>query len=97
MCFINITFIPLKDNIYENTIESSFESLNDWSQFFTINEVKEWFIKKRQCSDMKIIDIPLNETKDWIIDKTTGNISHKSNDFFRILFAFVEYRFLCIS
>jgi len=73
-----------KSCIYENTIESSFEALNDWSLFHTIDEVKVWFKNKQSESDMEVIDIPLNETQDWIADEKTGNIHHKSNDFFTI-------------
>lgn len=73
-----------KSDIYSNTIESSFEALNDWSLFHTLDEVKVWFKKKQSESDMEVIDIPLNETKGWIVDEKTGNIHHKSNDFFTI-------------
>ena len=74
----------VKSNIYENTLESSFEALNDWSLFYNISEVKNWFVTKQDDSDMEVIDIPLNETKDWYTDKKTGNIYHKSRDFFTI-------------
>ncbi|MEA3450586.1 MAG: NDP-hexose 2,3-dehydratase family protein [Bacteroidota bacterium] len=71
-------------NIYNNTLESSFEALNDWSLFYSLEDVKSWFKLKKEESDMTVIDIPLNEIKDWIIDENTGNISHKSKDFFTI-------------
>lgn len=70
--------------IYENTIEAAFESLNDWSLKHTLDEVKEFFINKRENSDMEIIDIPMKEVKDWHIDPDTGNIYHKSKDFFTV-------------
>ena len=35
-----------KSKIYHNTLESSFESLNDWSLFYTLEEVKSWFKEK---------------------------------------------------
>ncbi len=74
----------VKSNIYDNTVESSFEALNDWSLFHTLNEVKNWFTLKQDESDMEVIDIPLNETKGWCIDEKTGNIYHQSKDFFII-------------
>jgi oxidase EvaA len=74
----------IKDKIYQNTIESAFEALNDWSLFYELNDVKEWFLQKKELGDMVIEDIPLKETKDWFIDEQTGNIYHKSKDFFTI-------------
>ena len=74
----------VKDTIYQNTLEASFESLNDWSLFNSLKDVKNWFIEKRKTAPMEIIDIPMKEVKDWYTDETTGNIYHKSNDFFVI-------------
>ncbi|MCG3710625.1 NDP-hexose 2,3-dehydratase family protein [Aliarcobacter butzleri] len=76
--------IFIKSNLYKNTIESSFESLNDWSLFYSLTDVKQWFKEKRQNAPIEIINIPLKEVKDWHIDKLTGNIYHVSNDFFVI-------------
>jgi len=69
-------------NIYQNTLEASFEALNDWSLHYTLSEVKSWFRQKQVESDMEISEIPLNELDGWATDEKTGNISHKSNDFF---------------
>jgi len=74
----------LADKIYDNTVESAFEALNDWSLFFSIDEVKEWLVEKKENADFEVKDIPLNKVKDWIIEQKTGNIYHKSNDFFII-------------
>ena len=74
----------LNSNIYDNTIESSFEALNDWSLFYSLNDVRHWFENKRKTAHMDVIDIPMNEVKDWYTDKKTGNIYHKSKDFFVI-------------
>lgn len=71
-------------NLYEHSIESSFESLNDWSLFFTLTQVKEWFLDKRKNAPMQVFDIPINEVKGWKIDNKTGNISHASGGFFTI-------------
>lgn len=70
--------------IYPHAIESFFESLNDWSQFYTLEEVKTWFIDKRSNSSLVIENIPLNQTRCWHIDPETGNIHHDSGDFFTI-------------
>lgn len=69
---------------YEHSAEASFESLKDWSIFFTLDQVKQWFISKRKDAQMQVVEIPLNEVKDWQIDRATGNISHKSGNFFHI-------------
>lgn len=69
---------------YEHAVECSFESLNDWSLFFTLSQVKEWFIAKRKNASMQVIDIPISELKGWKVDSKTGNISHDSGGFFTI-------------
>ena len=69
-------------DIYENTLEASFESLNDWSLHYTLAEIKIWFKQKQLDCDMEVSEISLNEATDWTIDSDTGNISHKSKDFF---------------
>lgn len=76
---------PFKvDSGYQHAIESFFESLNDWSKFHTLNDVKTWFIDKRKNSSLEVSDIPLTEVKGWNIDSETGDISHDSGDFFTI-------------
>lgn len=69
---------------YPHMIEASFESLNDWSVFNNLAEVKHWFLTKKENSTLIVEDIPLNQVHDWSIDAETGNISHKSGDFFVI-------------
>lgn len=72
------------ESIYPHAIESFFESLNDWSQFHTLEDVKKWFLEKREFSSLSVTDIPLNEVSGWKADPKTGNISHCSGDFFII-------------
>jgi oxidase EvaA len=71
-----------ESEIFHHSIEAAFESLNDWSTFYTLDEVTIWFKDKREKNEMKISDIPLNEVENWNIDKETGNIYHQSGDFF---------------
>tara|TARA_B110000008_G_C16925542_1_gene546550 strand:- start:381 stop:1166 length:786 start_codon:yes stop_codon:yes gene_type:complete len=73
-----------KSDIYQNTLESSFEALNDWSLHYTLSEVKSWFRQKQVESDMEISEIPLKDVVGWAADENTGNIGHKSDDFFVI-------------
>lgn len=72
------------DDIYPHASESFFESINDWSTFYTLDQVKEWFGNKRKNSTLQVVDIPLKDVAGWNVDEDTGNISHKSNDFFTI-------------
>ena len=73
-----------RSKIYHNTLESSFESLNDWSLFYTLQEVKSWFKKKQINSDMEVTEVSLNDLNGWASDEISGNIKHISNDFFEI-------------
>ncbi|MCS6153479.1 NDP-hexose 2,3-dehydratase family protein [Shewanella oncorhynchi] len=74
----------LNDELYTHTLETMFESLNDWSCFNSLSEIKVWFEDKKKQSTLVIENIPLNAVKGWKIDELTGNISHESGDFFTI-------------
>ena len=67
---------------YKHTLETSFESLKDWSIFHTLDEVKKWFVDKRKNTNMSLTEVGINELNDWSVDSQTGNISHFSKDFF---------------
>lgn len=69
---------------YTHAIEAYFESLDDWSVFYTLEELKEWFVSKRKSPSMSVREVPIKQLDGWIVDKQTGNISHKSKDFFLI-------------
>lgn len=72
----------LHSTVYNNTVEAAFESLNDWSLYGDLDDVKKWFSELRAVAPMEVVDIPLNEVEGWAIDEKTGNVFHKSNDFF---------------
>lgn len=72
------------DKVYPHTIECTFETLSDWSVFHTLSEVKSWFLSKKENSSLVVENIAVKEMKDWLIDDKTGNIYHKSRDFFLI-------------
>lgn len=82
--FISINKEFCGDEIYEHALECYFESLNDWSKFHNLEQVKSWFLNKRKSSTLVIEDIPMKEVTGWSIDEVTGNISHESGDFFTI-------------
>lgn len=71
-------------SVYPHKTEMLFESLRDWSLFYSMDEVKQWFLDKRKNCKMRVIDIPLKEVAHWVIDNTTGNIFHDTKDFFII-------------
>ena len=73
-----------RESSYPHLLECMFESLRDWSSFYTLEEVKSWFREKKEKSTLEVLDIPLNNLKDWYRDHETGNIQHKSKDFFVI-------------
>ena len=71
-------------HVYPHTVEAFFESISDRSLFYTLEEVKKWFIRKRENSTLLVENIPLKEANGWFVDEKTGNISHVSGDFFTI-------------
>lgn len=71
-------------SIPEYRIEGHFESLNDWSLTDNLSAVESWFEGLRASCPMQIEEIPIKEVKDWLIDPQTGDISHKSGEFFRV-------------
>jgi len=64
--------------------EHQFECLQDWSLLHSLEEVREWFCAQRTNCPMQVTDIPLKETKGWLIHPDTGNITHESGSFFSI-------------
>jgi oxidase EvaA len=72
------------DQVYPHTIECAFEALSDWSIFHTLADVKSWFQLKKEASSMVVANIALKDMRDWLIDENTGDVYHKSKDFFVI-------------
>ena len=69
---------------YKHSHEGLVENLKDWSLFHSLDEVKTIFRKKREECKMSVKEIPIKLLDEWSVDKKTGNISHKSDDFFII-------------
>ncbi len=78
----NLQFQP--SETYAHRLEMQFESLQDWSLFYNLSEIEEWFLDKRKKYPMKVTDIPLNEVEGWVINEKTGDIFHNSGEFFKI-------------
>jgi len=68
----------------DRRLEHQFECLNDWSQFHSEKDIKDWFMEMRRDCPMQVDEIPLNQVRNWHTDQTTGNINHQSGDFFQI-------------
>ncbi|MDA9842426.1 NDP-hexose 2,3-dehydratase family protein [Gammaproteobacteria bacterium] len=71
-----------QDQIFPHALECLFESLSDRSVFHSISDVRSWFLSKKANSRLHVENISLKDMNDWLVDDKTGNIQHKSNDFF---------------
>lgn len=63
-------------------LEYFIESLEDFSLFGNIDDTKKWFNKIRKSDQMRIEKLNLSNLEQWKINDK--NISHKSNEFFKI-------------
>jgi oxidase EvaA len=70
--------------VYGHSLEAIFESITDWSQFYSLEQIKEWFSAKRYNPSMIVEKVDLAALKDWVTCSKTGNITHKSGDFFSV-------------
>ena len=61
------------------------ECANNESSLHKLEYVVQWFNGQRKKCGMGIKEIGINELKEWSIDKNTGNISHKSGEFFSVI------------
>ena len=57
--------------------------MTDWSVFHSLDDVKIGF-KKRQNPKMQASPVAMKDLTDWIIDGYTGNIYHKTNEYFSL-------------
>lgn len=76
--------LKIDSQIDARRLEHHFECFRDWSLFHDEESVKKWFLQKRHECTMQLEDIPLNQTKDWLIDPDTGNVQHISGEFFSV-------------
>ena len=58
------------------------ESIYNWSNRKP-DIVYQWILRQRQSSKMKVSLKPINDLREWKVEKN-GNIKHKSNKFFSI-------------
>ena len=74
----------INDNV-RSRIETMIESIQDDNQINKLDYVIDWFNKKREESDMIVEEIGVKDLEKWNIQKKSGNISHESKGFFKII------------
>lgn len=62
--------------------EVAVESLRDWSQFGSLEEVREWFLAQRAANPMTVSRIPVDQCRGWHVEQETGYLRHDSGEFF---------------
>tara|TARA_Y100000816_G_C26049372_1_gene550070 strand:+ start:315 stop:1079 length:765 start_codon:yes stop_codon:yes gene_type:complete len=67
------------------TIESTIESLKDWSEIMTLDQFKDWFINQQKNCSMGVKKIPLSELNGWETQNKKDAICHESKSFFSII------------
>ena len=66
-------------------IQVMLDSIRDDNQINKLNDVIEWFNKKREESDMIVEEIDINDLDKWSVEQESGNISHESGGFFEVI------------
>ena len=66
-------------------IQVMLDSIRDDNQINKLEDVIEWFKKKREESDMLVEEIPINELDKWNVNDVLGNITHESGGFFEVI------------
>lgn len=69
-------------DIDEDRLEFHFETLKDWSVFYTFDGIREWYENVIAKEEMVVKEIPLSECKKWIFGE--DKIYHESGEFFSI-------------
>jgi oxidase EvaA len=69
-------------DVEEDRLEFHFETLKDWSVFYTFDEIREWYENVIAKEEMAVEEIPLSECKKWIFGE--DKIYHESGEFFSI-------------
>ena len=59
--------------------------LDDENSFNTIDELRAWIDGIRAESNVTLHRKPINELRDWNVDPESGEIGHRSGEFFRII------------
>ncbi len=66
-------------------IQTMLESIRDDNQINKLDDIINWFYKKREESDMIVEEIGINDLDKWNVDSETGNVKHESGGFFEVI------------
>ena len=66
-------------------IQTMLESIRDDNQINKLDDIINWFYKKRQESDMIVEEIGIHDLDKWNVDSETGNVKHESGGFFEVI------------
>ena len=66
-------------------IQIMLDSIRDDNQINKLDDVIEWFKKKREESDMLVEEIPINDLDKWNVNDVSGDITHESGGFFEVI------------
>ncbi len=81
----------LKKDGYETNSETisriqvMLDSIRDDNQINKLDDIIEWFKKKREESDMLVEEIPINDLDKWNVNDVSGDITHESGGFFEVI------------
>ena len=73
------------DSEIVSRIQVMLDSIRDDNKINELNDIIEWFKKKRDESDMIVEEIPINDLDKWNTDNDSGNITHESGGFFEVI------------
>jgi oxidase EvaA len=66
-------------------IQVMLDSIRDDNQINKLDDIIEWFKKKREESDMLVEEIPINDLDKWNVNDVSGDITHESGGFFEVI------------
>jgi len=66
-------------------IQVMLDSIRDDNQINKLDDVIEWFKKKREESDMLVEEISINDLDKWNVNDVSGDITHESGGFFEVI------------
>ena len=66
-------------------IQVMLDSIRDDNQINKLDDIIEWFKKKREESDMLVEEIPINDLDKWNVNDISGDITHESGGFFEVI------------
>ena len=78
----HILELNITNEIDENKLEFHFETLKDWSNFYTFEDIERWYQSILDKKEMTIEEISLKECDEWVFNEDT--MYHKSGEFYSV-------------